>query len=471
VTAWSLTSPLVLEIGVLATALLVFVADLLLGVGERRGLGALTAIGLTAVLGLSFGLDLAGPSWGGAYVADNLGLYLKQTLLIAGILGTLGSIDHVDKHFPERQGEHYLLLLASLTGLMLLTGARDLLLWVVAFELAGVPLYALAALRKAGDGPEAALKLYLTGAVSSAVLIYGVSLTWGMAGTTSFAGLGLVSAEPLFTVGMLLILAGVGFKIGAVPFHLWMADTYQGAPAPTVALMSVAPKVAAFGGLVRLYSVGLDDLHHVWAPFVIALAVLGMVVGNLAALAQTDARRLLALSGVGHVGLMLLALGASTPETVGMLVFYAPAYVVTNMGAFLIVGAVVDEQDGDLSAFAGLSQRNPALGLAMLLFLLSLAGIPFVVGFWAKVLLLWAAWKAGLAVLVVLGAILSVVGLFYYLKLGRSIYIEDPPRTAPLVVGTSTRLAIGLCVIGVVGMGLWPKPFVEGALAAARTLL
>ena len=470
-TAWSLTSPLLLELGVLATALLVFTADLLLGVGERRGLGALTAIGLTTVLGLSFFLDIAGPSWGGAYVADGFGLYLKQALLLAGIIGALGSVDHVDEHFPERQGEHYLLLLFSLTGLMLLTGARDLLLWVVAFELAGVPLYALAALRKAGTGPEAALKLYLTGAVSSAITIYGVSLVWGIAGTTSFAGLSLTAGEPLFIVGMLTVLGGVGFKLGAVPFHLWMADTYEGAPAPTVALMSVAPKIAAFGALVRLYPVGLDAFQHIWAPMIVALAVLGMVVGNLAALAQTDARRLLALSGVGHVGLMLLALGAGTPETLGMLAFYAPAYVVTNMGAFLVVGAVVEEGGGDIRAFAGLSQRNPALGLAMLLFLLSLAGIPFVVGFWAKVLLLWAAWKAGLAALVVLGAILSVVGLFYYLKLGRSIYVEEPAVPGPLALGANTKLALILCTVGVVGMGLWPKPFVEAALTAARSLL
>jgi len=476
---WAAFRPLTLELAVLAVTLLVFTADLLLGRDEKRGLGALTAMGLAAVLGLSFVTGVDGVAWGGAYVADATGLYLKQALLLAALLGSLGSIDHVDAHYPSRGGEHYLLMLFSLTGMMLLTGAQDLLLWVVAFELAGVPLYALAGLHKRGRGPEAALKLYLTGAASSAVMLYGVSLLWGMSGSTAFADLAAAPAEPLFVLGVLITFAGVGFKVGAVPFHLWMAATYQGAPAPTVAFMSVAPKVAAVGALVRLYLQGLGGAQELWSGALLILAAVTMVVGNLSALPQTDARRLLALSGVGHVGLMLLALAVCTPEALGALLFYAPAYVVSNMGAFIVVSAVVDQapggvdspESGRLSVFAGLSQRSPGVGLAMLLFLLSLAGIPFVVGFWAKILLLWAAWKAGQAALVVLGALLSVAALFYYLRLGRSIYMADPGERGAVPMGLPTRAAIGACAALVVLMGLYPAPFIEQAMEAARVLL
>jgi NADH-quinone oxidoreductase subunit N len=462
--------PLGLELCVLGLALLVFIADLLLGPNEKRGLGAFTAMGLAAILVASLLLDFGGESFG-VYASDNLGLYFKRTLLLAALIGSIASIDSVDKFSPGRQGEHYFLLLCSLAGMMLLTGAQDALLWVVAFELASIPFYILLALGKDRKGTEAGIKLFLVGAVSSVFVLYGFSLMWGMAGDTSFSTLASTELQPLFVLGMVLVIVGVAFKIGAVPFHLWMADAYQGGPSPVVAILSVAPKVAAFAGLMRLYVEGLLPMREVWAPTFLVLCVASMLIGNLSALPQQDSRRLLALSGVGHMGLLLLALVAGTPEALGALAFYGLAYVVTNMGAMILVGGIRDaEGSADISALNGLAQRSPGLGLAMLLFLLSLGGIPFVVGFWAKMVLFWAAWTSGVLILksiVVLGVCLSVLALFYYLKMGRAMYIEAPLQPQPVELGLATRIAIGICIGCVVLMGVFPAVFIEPAMDAA----
>jgi len=462
-----------LELGLLAVALLVLVADLLLGAQEKRGLGPLAAVGVAALLGASFflpGLDSG--EFAGAYVSDSAGLYFKQVLLLAGLIAILGSVDHVDRFFPSRQGEHYLLLLFSLTGMLLLTGAQDALAWIVAFELAGMPLYVLAALHKTGRGTEAGLKVYLTGAASTAFTLYGFTLIWGLAGDTSFATLSSVPSQPLFALGIVMVLAGVGFKIGAVPFHLWMADTYQGAPAPTVAFLSVAPKIALFAGLVRLLVEGLLPMGAIWRSALIALAIVTLVQGNFSALPQRDTRRLLALSGVGHMGLLLVALAAATPESLGTLTFYCLAYVVSNMGAFLVVGVITDNGgSGSLDGLKGLATRAPGVAMCMLLFLLSLGGIPFVAGFWAKVLVFWAAWKAGFSFLVILGALLTVLALFYYLKVARSIYIEDAEENTPISLAPSTQLALGICAVAVVGIGVVPGWFIQPAMDAAALLL
>jgi NADH-quinone oxidoreductase subunit N len=462
--------PLGIELCVLALALLVFIADLLLGPDEKRGLGAFTAMGLAAILIASLFVDFSGSAFG-VYASDSLGLYFKRTLLLAALIGSIASIDSVDKFSPGRQGEHYFLLLCSLVGMLLLTGAQDALIWIIAFELASIPFYVMLALNKDRQGTEAGLKLFLVGAVSSVFVLYGFSLIWGMAGDTAFSALAHTDPQPLFILGIAFVIVGVAFKIGAVPFHLWMADAYQGGPSPVVATLSVAPKIAVFAGLTRLFVEGLLPMREIWAPTFLVLCVASMIIGNLSALPQQDSRRLLALSGVGHMGLLLIALVAGTPEALGALAFYGLAYVVTNMGAMILVGGIRDvEGSGDISALNGLAQRSPGLGLAMLLFLLSLAGIPFVVGFWAKLVLFWAAWTTGYLLLksiVMLGVCLSVLALFYYLKLGRAVYMEEPIQDAPVDLGLPTRLAIGLCITCVVLMGVFPAVFIEPAMDAA----
>jgi NADH-quinone oxidoreductase subunit N len=466
-----------MELGVLAVTLLVFTADLF--AGEKRGLGALGAVGLAVVLLASFSIDHSGTALYGTYVADGAALFFKRVLLLAGIIGCVGSVDHVDRVMPDRQGEHYLMMLFSLIGMMLLTGARDLLLWVVAFELAGIPLTVLASMHKDARGAEAGLKLYLSGAASTAIILYGVSFLWGYSGDTAFSGLSAGAGIPAFNLGVLLLLGGVAFKIGLAPFHLWVADTYQGAPAPAVAFMSVAPKIAVVASLARLLNEGLADQIGLWLTPLIVLSVVTLLVGNLTAITQPDARRLLALSGVGHMGLMLLALLVGGEAGLAALMFYALAYVVTNMGAFLAVGAVVDGRgDGSMAHFNGLIKGSPALSTAMLIFLFSLGGIPFMVGFWGKLFVFWAAWLGGYQWLVVMGVMISVVGLFYYLRLARAVFIEPAlapegdgaDYTAAVPVGWPSLVALGVCAALTVGFGVLPGPFMEAALDAAALL-
>jgi NADH-quinone oxidoreductase subunit N len=472
---------LIIPIAVTLVTLLVLLADLAVKDDDGRGIGTLAAVGLLAVLGVSFiapeGVFVApGDSGIVSFVQDAFALYVQRIVLVAGIIGIIGSIDHVDHHFPKRTGEYFLMILFSLIGMTVLAGARDLVTLIVAFELMGVPLYVLAAMAKKQSplGIEGAWKLYLTGAVSSAITLYGMSFVVGVTNTVSIDVLAqtVSSGSPMVRLGMMLMLGGVGFKIGAVPFHMWVPDTYQSSPTPFVAFLSTAPKAAGFAVLARIFLEGFGELRSIWWPALLVVCVATMVVGNIFALPQRNVKRLLAYSGIAHIGLLILALGIGTVDGLSVVLFYLLAYVFTNMGAFLVADVVGRDGSDELEAWAGLAQRAPALGLAMLIFLLSLGGIPFVAGFWAKLFLFIAAWKAGMAALVILGAIFAVVGLFYYMHIGRSIYIAQPlANAASIKVGRPTAIAIGIALIGVLGMGLYPGPFVQAAdKAAARVV-
>ncbi|MDP6935607.1 MAG: NADH-quinone oxidoreductase subunit N, partial [Myxococcota bacterium] len=375
-----------------------FAADLAQVRDDKGGLGALTAVGLSAVFVLSWWTPL-GQAFDGVYVQDAFTLFMQRLFLGAGALAAVSSMDRGARNFPGRLGEYYILLLSSILGMMVLAGARDLLLLLVAFELMSLPLVALAAIEKQSkEGVEGALKLFLTSAISSAVTIYGLSFLVGELGTTRITEIARLthsaeSVSALVSMGAVLVLAGVGFKIGAVPFHMWVPDTYQGAPTPFVAFLSVAPKAAGFAALTRLYLEGLGGLQDTWAPVLVLVCVVTMGAGNLLALPQEHVKRLLGFSGVAHIGLLLLGFAVATPHGMAAVLFYLTAYLFTNMGAFFVVEVVAgqvgtdDDDGGQITAWNGLGRRSPFLALAMLVFLLSLGGIPFVAGFWAKLFL------------------------------------------------------------------------------------
>jgi NADH-quinone oxidoreductase subunit N len=471
---WNELAPLSLDLLLVWGILLLLVVDLIhprLG----RDNANLTAVFLAAVFAASFALDTSGSAIGGAYVGGAWPLLFKRVFLVAGIIATLGSSAHVERCYPKRQGEYYLLLLFSLLGMMLLAGAQDLILLLVCFELMSLPLAILAAYDKNdSDGgrqrtPEGALKFYLVGITSTAITLMGISLLFGMAQTTNIAALGAADPTPLSTLGMLLVLSGLGFKIGVVPFHMWVPDTYQGSGTPFVSLLSVAPKLAGFAVFSLLFLQGLGGWSHDWVPLIAALSLVTILVGNLLALPQTNVKRLLAFSGVAQIGYMLMAFASANAEGLGVLLFYAAGYTVTNMGAFLVVQALAAAGgDDSIDSFDGLAQRSPGLALSMLLFLLSLAGIPFVVGFWGKLYVFIAAWHAGLGWLVVVGAVLAVVALFYYLQVARAMYINSPREQSPVALSGALKLAIAICTAFVVGMGVYPNPFVEATGEAAR---
>lgn len=467
--------PLAIDLVVAGGMLLLLVADLFVPPRAGRVLGWLSAGVLALALAASFRLDTSGSAFSGAYTGGAWVLFFKRTFLVAGLLAVLGSIRHLARHQTTRQGEYYLLLLSSVLGMTLLPGARDLILLIVAFELMGIPLFVLAAYAKTDDktgperfAPEAALKLYLVGVASAAITLYGLSLVYGATGTTDVAAIARAPGSPLLTLGALLVLAGMGFKIGAVPFHFWVPDTYQGSSTPFVAFLSVAPKLAGFAALATLFLNAFVPLRNEWQPLVAAIALASMVLGNVLAVVQTNVKRLLAFSGVAHIGYMLLGFLTTSAQGATMLLFYAAAYVVTNIGAFQVVEAV-EEQTGDtsLAAFDGLWRRAPTLAMAMLLFLLSLAGIPFVVGFWAKLYVFVAAWQAGYPWLVAVGAVLAVVGLFYYLQIARAMYMRPPRHELGVRSDFALTLSLGLCLAGVIAFGLFPAPLLESAARAA----
>jgi NADH-quinone oxidoreductase subunit N len=363
--------------------------------------------------------------------------------------------------------------------MMLVPGARDWIFLLVAFELMGIPLYVLSAWAKTDGpanapklGPEAGLKLFVTGAASSAFTLFGLALVIGVTGSTALSAVPTGAISPLASVGMLMVIAGLGFKVGAVPFHMWVPDTYQGAPTPFVAFLSVAPKAGGLAALSVVLLSGWAQQHAVWAPALGLVSAASMVVGNLYALPQSDVRRLLGFSGVAQIGYVLVALCAATPEGLGMALFFIATYVFTNLGAFLVLHAAAQSSGGhETPLLAGLSRRSPWLGAALLVFLLSLAGIPFVVGFWAKLFVFMAAWRAGLSLLVTVGVVVAVFGLFYYLSVARSTFMAEGTSTQPIRAGGPLSAAIAVCLAAVVGLGLWPGPLVEEAARAASSFM
>ncbi|GMU60175.1 MAG: NADH-quinone oxidoreductase subunit N [Myxococcaceae bacterium] len=470
--------PLIIDLLLLSAALLVFAVDLGLPHGRKRGLGFLTALLLAGLFAVTFFVDVNGPAFSGAYLGTPWVLLLKRVALAAGALAALGAVDHVDRHFPNRQGEFYLLLLFSLMGMTLLPGARDLILFVVCFELMGLPLAMMAAYAKADDkksvhryAAEAGMKLYLVSAASTAITLFGLSFVYGLSGTTTLEGIAQAPMTPLLAMGMMVTIAGMAFKVGAVPFHLWVPDTYTGAPTPFVAFLSVGPKATGFAALAAVILVAFQGNRAQLGTLLLLFVVASIVVGNLMALPQRDVKRMLAFSGVAQIGYMMMGLLTGTPLGLGMLLFYVVGYVATNMGAFLVLEAVAPDRTGvTLDDLNGLWKRSPWLGLAMLLFVLSLAGIPFVVGFWAKLYVFMAVYQAGQGWLVLFGALMAIVSLWYYLQIARAVYMGEA-KAGPVAVRPALAAAIGLCLLGVVAMGAWPSPFVESATAAASSFL
>jgi NADH-quinone oxidoreductase subunit N len=469
-----MASPYLLERGLGIVLLVVFAAGLLADRQDRRIAGRLATAGVLILAVVSLFLVPQESAAGAMFVQDGLALFAKRLFLVATFIGLLGGLSLPEMAFARRALEYHLLILSSLLGMLVLASARDVILLFVAFELMSIPLYVLAgfAKRETAAG-ESALKFFLVGSVSSAVMAYGLSFVYGATGTTLLAGVARAAGagDPLLLLGLLLAFAGFGFKIAAFPFHMWVPDTYEAASTPFVAWLSVAPKAAGFVAILRVYVEGVGDGIPWLVPVAGGLAALTVVAGNLMALPQQNAKRLLAYSGIAHIGYMLIGLAAASVSGTAMVLFYLVAYVFGNMGAFLVVEAVYRAEGSErLAAFSGLAQRSPVLALSMLLFLLSLGGIPFVAGFWAKLYVFWAAAEQGLYWLVLLGAVLTVVALFYYLVLAKRMYVDPPTNPDRVTLAPTLAIAVGLCVLGIVAIGIYPKAVVTAALQVARPL-
>jgi NADH-quinone oxidoreductase subunit N len=468
------TGGMTLEIGLGVLILLVFVVGLSWRGQDKRRLGVLVAIGLSILLWMAFRVEPGAVLFRGTFVQDELAIFAKRLFLLATILGVLASLSLRAATFARRATEYYVAMLASLLGMLVLASARELILLFVAFELMSIPLYVISGFRKREEESiEAALKFFLIGTVSSAFIVYGLSFVYGISGTTDMAGVAaaLQDGHPLLILGLVLTLGGLGFKIAAFPFHMWVPDTYEAASTPFVAWLSVAPKAAGFVVMFRLYLEGVGGPVVLWVPVAAGLAAITIVAGNLMAIPQQNVKRLLAYSGIAHIGYLLVGFAAVSSNGVAMMLFYLVAYLFGNMGAFFVVEAVAQSDGSEaIAAYKGLAQRSPVLSLCMLLFLLSLGGIPFVAGFWAKLLVFQAAAEQGLYWLVLVGAILTVVALFYYLLVAKRMYIDAPERAQPVPVSPFLAFSIFICAAGVVGVGVYPKPLVMAAMRAASGL-
>jgi NADH-quinone oxidoreductase subunit N len=395
--------------------------------------------------------------------------YLDHLSLVATIglcgIGAFGAILGF-RYFQQdenRVNEFYALLLFALGGMALLVAAADLIVVFLAVETLSLALYVMTALTFRRGPTEASMKYFLLGAFASAFLLYGIAMAYGAAATTSIQGLasaltGSTGSQPIAFVAVVLLVVGLGFKVSLVPFHMWTPDVYQGAPSPVTAFMSAATKMAVFVALVRILDVAFVGLRWDVTPLIVALSAVSMVVGSVLAIAQTDAKRMLAYSSIAQAGFILAAFAASDAEAIGATLFYLISYGLAVVGAFgvvmLISGGV--REDTGFERFRGLARRQPVLAGLLTVFLLSLAGIPPTAGFVAKVLVFTAATSAGWWLLVLIGALAAVAGAFFYLRLVAIMAMREPEGDDIADPSSMPRVALAIPAVGVVVFGVIP---------------
>ncbi len=479
-----------LPIAILATGGLLLLLSEVFLTSVRRGYQSVLTLVVSVLAALVAALSApAGAIFGGQATVDTFSTFI--TVIVCGgvALSALLSAGWLHARDSER-GEYYALTLFAASGMALVGMAADLLVAFVAIEIMSLSTYSLTAYVRRGRRPaEAAFKYMILGAVSSALLLYGSSLIYGATGTTLFSALrGAASSGSMLKLGGLgLVAAGLAFKIGAVPFHAWVPDVYEGAPTPVTAFMAAGVKAAAFALLARLFlsaqgGPGAADLS--FQNVLSVLAVLTMIAGNLLALPQRSVKRMLAYSSIGHAGYLLVGVisaradGSRAMALAGVL-FYLAAYTATVIGAFAVVGALEQRGRGDaepdkawdLARFSGLARRRPALAFAMTVFLLSLAGVPPTAGFVAKMYLFQAAVGAQLYGLAVVGVLSSILGAFYYLRVVVHMYMQPAEGTEELVAGPAVAFALGIAAVVVVVFGLVADPFLRLAQAASAVVL
>ncbi|MEJ5251100.1 MAG: NADH-quinone oxidoreductase subunit N [Chthonomonadetes bacterium] len=459
----------------LAGALLVLLAE---GIIPRRwNAGGWTAVGVFVIGTLLCTWSTAdGELWGGIYVWDGYARMLTALVMMIGALVCLSSVCCEEWQKTGDRGSYYALLILSALGFTLLSSAGSLLTLYITLEIGTVSLFALAGHRKTDPrSGEAALKLLIVSATSSAILLYGISLVYGAYGTTLYhqlpvgllPGTGGNQMGLLGVLGMLLVLGGLAFKITAAPFHLWVADVYQGAPTPISAFLSTASKTAGFAAMLRLLIIGLHGAEDTWVTVLVALSALSMVLGNLVALAQSSLKRLLAYSSVAQAGYLLIAVVSGLDLGLGATLFYLLLYAFANAGAFFVAQALMGNTGSEeIDALRGLRYRAPGLAFAMLVFLLSLGGIPPLAGFWGKLYLFWAGASEGHYTLVLIGAITSVIALYYYLMVAKRMFIDPPEEETPFRFRLSLSVAIAICVVMTAVIGLYPRPWLEWSYAS-----
>ncbi len=436
---------------------------------------AVAVLGATLVSLLPFA-GLAVPVARGLMVVDGFGLFFKAIFLAAAALTILMSQRYLDVE-GVRPGEYYFLVLTATLGMMFMAGGTDLITIVVGLETMAVSFYILAGFIKPNRrSNEAAIKYFVLGAFSLGLLLYGMSLMYGLSGSTRLHEIApLVASHQgglALTLAVVLLVAGVGFKIAAVPFHMWAPDVYEGAPTPITGFLSVGSKAASFAMLLRLFVEGLPSALPEWQTLFYVLAVLSMIVGNVAAITQTNVKRMLAYSSIAHAGYVLIGIVPGTERGITAAMIYLLLYAFMQLGAFAVVALLrrADVVGDELKDLSGLYQRSPVSAIAMLIFMLSLGGIPPTAGFMGKVWVFGAAIDAGFVWLAVIGVLNSAVSLYYYFRVVVFMWMKTDVVASPVRLGPALGLAVGVSLVATLALGMYPGPVFEWAEASARAL-
>jgi NADH-quinone oxidoreductase subunit N len=475
-------TPILPEVLVTVTACVVLIADGVLSRAQaRRVLPAMTVVGLALAF---LGGPLAPPSgqyFGGYVQVDTFTTFFRALFIVLAALATLVAPSYLERRgIPP--GEYYATICFSTVGAMTIALSTDLITLFIGLELMTIPIYVLAGMqRRDRFANEAALKYFLLGAFSSALLVYGFAWLYGVTGSTRYIDvatelqrIGLANGPTI--VALALVTVGLGFKAAVVPFHQWTPDAYDGAPTPATAFMSVAPKAAAFAAILRVLVSALAPLAVDWSTVFAVLAAVTMTGGNIVALVQTNTKRMLAYSSIAHTGYILAAVAASSagPSATAAVLFYVFAYGVMNLGAFacLLYFDTQGSRGATLDELNGFARRHPLGAFAFFVFLISLTGIPPTVGFVAKVFVILPVLEAGYAWLAVSIALNAVLAAFYYLRVIVHMYMYDPETGAPLVVNTRLlTTALGISALATIVVGVLPNSLYEWALKAASPLL
>jgi NADH-quinone oxidoreductase subunit N len=457
--------------------LLVLLVDLWIP-SEKKSITALLA---TAGLAISLGLSISqightGLGFNNMAILDGFSITMSILFLISGIAGIALAHDYLKRNQAER-GEYYVLLLFSIAGMMLMAAADDLIVVFLALELLSIPLYILAGFfRPRVDSEEAALKYFLLGTFSSAFLLFGIALIFGATARTDLPGIIAAVTDPnanqaLFLSGACMLLVGFGFKVGVVPFHMWVPDVYQGSPTSVGGFMAVGAKAAGFAALLRVFSLIFPTIAPVVSPVLWGVAAVTMILGNVVAISQTNIKRMLAYSSIANAGYILMAFvpfgdAVIVRESISSALFYLIAYALTSFGAWAVV-IHLEQAEGsglNLSDFSGLGKKYPWLGISMLVFMMSFAGIPLTMGFWGKFYLFKTAIDGGFIGLALIGLLTSLVSAFYYLRV--VMYMFFKPGDPQIQPGIWVSVTAVVMAIAVVGLSLFPTPLFNMASLA-----
>ncbi len=463
-------SPAAPEMFLAAAICALLLVDVFVGVTRRRLTGTLTlvALALTAAVTATYG-HVAQPTilFDGMYVADELAYVLKLAAILFVAVGLLYSRDYLEERGILR-GECYVLSLTALLGIFVLISANNLVTVYIGVELLALSVYALVAFdRDSGIAAESAMKYFVLGAIASGALLYGMSMIYGLTGTLDLGELSQRLQEPTslgVLIGLVFIVVAVAFKLGAVPFHMWLPDVYEGAPTSVTLFIGTAPKIAYFALALRLLAHGLSGTVAEWSQMLGALAVLTLIVGNVVAIVQTNLKRMLAYSTIANVGFIILGFVAGTPDGYTAALYYTLIYVLVALGSFgvILLASRKGFEADRLDHYKGLYQRDPLLALVMMALMFSTAGVPPFVGFWAKLRIFQVLWETNHPWLVVLAAAMSVVGAFYYLRIIKLMYFDAPPAEFPPPQhSTGVRMALGLNAAAVLVLGLLPGPLID----------